>query len=64
MIFTDTYNSKDFSDPMTLSYGHHMKDGTMFAGLHAFGDSNFFKGYHTVRLYMDDKECYFQLQGY
>lgn len=61
MIFTDTYNSNDFSDPMTLIYGHNMKNGSMFAGLHAFRDSKFFQEHDTVRIYMDGIELDYRI---
>ncbi|MGN0631478.1 MAG: class B sortase [Ruminococcus sp.] len=32
-IFTEDYNSKDFKDPVTLIYGHNMKDESMFGSL-------------------------------
>lgn len=33
-IFTEeTYTKKDFSDPVTLVYGHNMRSGTMFGSL-------------------------------
>ena len=41
-IYTENLNSKDFTDSNTVIYGHNMKNGSMFAGLHQFEDSNFF----------------------
>lgn len=36
-LFTETaYNAEDFSDPVTIVYGHNMADGTMFGGLRRF----------------------------
>ena len=32
------YNKSDLSDPMTVIYGHNMRDGSMFAALHKFED--------------------------
>lgn len=44
VIFTQSVNKKDFSDPVTLIYGHNMsEDGSMFATLHNFEDGKFFK---------------------
>lgn len=33
----------------TIIYGHHMKNGTMFAGLERYEDENFFEKHPTVR---------------
>jgi sortase B len=35
-------NSKDFSDPYTLIYGHHMENGSMFGNIMKFKDKEFF----------------------
>lgn len=33
-LFTqETYNSRDFTDPVTIIYGHEMEDGSMFGDL-------------------------------
>ena len=36
MIFSQKHNTKDYSDPVTVLYGHDMKNGSMFADLHEF----------------------------
>lgn len=41
-IYTEKCNSKDFSDPNTVLYGHNMLNGSMFRGLHDFRDKSFF----------------------
>lgn len=53
-IFIDGYNRADFSDPVTVVYGHNMKDGSMFATLHSFENGAFFDQNRTIRLYIDD----------
>lgn len=50
-IFSQKQNSKDFSDPVTVLYGHNMKNGTMFNNLHKFKDSKFFKKHKTFYVY-------------
>lgn len=42
-IFSERANRKDFSDPVTVIYGHNMKNGSMFKTLHSFEDAKFFK---------------------
>ena len=52
-------NSKEFTDNNTVIYGHNMKNGTMFAGLHKFEDNNFFKEHTDIYIYTPEKElCY------
>ena len=54
-IYTEDYNEKDFSDPNTVIYGHNMKNGTMFAGLHKFEDSEYFEEHPYVYVYTEDR---------
>ncbi len=53
-IYTENYNAKDFSDPNTVLYGHNMKNGSMFAGLHKFEDSEYFEAHPYVYIYTDE----------
>lgn len=53
-IYTENYNKKDFSDPNTVMYGHNMKNGLMFAGLHRFEDSDYFNEHPYVYIYTED----------
>lgn len=53
-IFTESKNKKDFSDPHTVLYGHNMKDGTMFAGLHQYEDETFWEGHQDITIYTPD----------
>ena len=53
-IYTEDYNSKDFTDPNTVVYGHNMKNGTMFAGLHRYSDSEYLEEHPYVYIYTED----------
>ncbi len=53
-IYTESVNSKDFSDYITLIYGHDMRDGSMFKHLHKFADADFFEEHETVMIYTED----------
>lgn len=55
-IYTENLNSKDFTDNNTVIYGHNMKNGSMFSGLHKFEDANFFKEHTQVLIYTPEKE--------
>ncbi len=50
-IYSEKENHKDFSDPVTVLYGHNMKDGTMFASLHQFEDQSFFDEHREFTIY-------------
>ncbi len=50
-IFSNKCNSKDFSDPVTLIYGHNMRDDTMFYMLHYFEDKEFFDNNEYFYIY-------------
>lgn len=60
-IYTENYNTKDFTDPLTVMYGHNMKNGSMFAGLHRFEDAEFFKENPYVYIYMEDDILVYQI---
>lgn len=51
-IYTEpSYTSKNFDDHNTVIYGHNMKNGAMFAGLHAFESADSFSGDHYIFIY-------------
>jgi sortase B len=54
-IYTESYNNTDFNDPMTVIYGHNMKNKSMFGSLHSFEDSDFFKENEYVYIYTPKK---------
>lgn len=55
-IYTENMNSKEFTDNNTVIYGHNMKNGTMFAGLHKYEDASFFEQNSKVYIYTPEKE--------
>lgn len=55
-IYTENMNSRDFTDNNTVIYGHNMKNGTMFAGLHKFEDAEFFEENTRVFIYTPERE--------
>lgn len=54
-IYTEKQNSRDFSDPVTVLYGHNMLNGSMFASLHNFNDKTFFDNNNTIFVFTKDK---------
>ncbi len=54
VIYTEDYNSKDFTDPNTVLYGHNMDNTTMFSTLHKFSDPKMFEDPHYIYIYTED----------
>lgn len=54
-IYTENYNSKDFEDPNTLIYGHNMKNGSMFKGLHKYKDRQYMKEHDEILIYQEGR---------
>ncbi len=53
-IFMDYRNKADFSDKMTLIYGHNMKNGEMFSVLNDYTDS-FYLSHPTVWIFTPEQ---------
>lgn len=54
-IFLDSKCKKDFSSDNNILYGHHMRDGSMFAELVKYKEVSFWKKHQKVYLYMPGK---------
>ncbi len=50
-IYTENLNNKEFEDFNTVIYGHNMKNGSMFGGLHSYEDPDFFDEHRTIYVY-------------
>ncbi|MBO5069693.1 MAG: class B sortase [Roseburia sp.] len=59
-IYTEWYNSKDFTDPNTIIYGHNMKKG-MFHDLRYFAEQEYFDAHEDLYIYMPDKILRYQI---
>lgn len=60
-IYSENYNHKDFSDRMTVLYGHNLRSGKMFAGLNDFADVEFFEGHRYMYVYLPDRELVYEI---
>lgn len=56
-IFVDAGNRPQFADSNTILYGHHMKNGGMFAHLGDFSDQEFFDA-HPVMWLLTPEQTY------
>lgn len=54
-IFLDTDCSRDFTDPYSLLYGHHMENGKMFGDVDLYQDAAFFAQNTTGELVTPDR---------
>lgn len=62
-IYTEDYNSKDFSDLHTVIYGHNLKDHTMFSTLHNYEDPELMQEDHYIYIYTEDYVYVYQIFG-
>ncbi|WP_394922854.1 class B sortase [uncultured Robinsoniella sp.] len=60
-IFSENYNSKDFTDPVTILYGHNMKNGDMFGELHKYEDKSFFEDNKEIYIYTKYKKLTYHI---
>lgn len=58
-VYTEYYNSADFSDPHTVLYGRNTDD--MFARLHQYQDRDFFDEHREIRIYRADCVLTYQI---
>ena len=54
-IFMDCANARDFSDPYSLIYGHHMEYGSMFGALDEYLNEAYFNQYDDGVLVTGDR---------
>ncbi len=55
-IYLDGDNKPDFSSLHNLTYGHHMKNGSMYRDIVKFKDEAFFNEHRDVYVYTPDRE--------
>ncbi len=60
-IFSERMNKKDYSDPVTVLYGHNMLNGSMFATLHKFKQHKFFKKHKQMYVYQPNRRLTYKI---
>ena len=60
-IYTQSCNKKDWTDRVTLLYGHNMRNGSMFATLHYFEDKDFFDSHPYIYIYTDNRRLTYEI---
>lgn len=53
-IYTQPINNKDWTDNHTVIYGHNMRNGSMFAGLHDYEEMSFLEENPYIYIYTED----------
>lgn len=60
-IYSEKHNPKDYSDPVTILYGHNMNNGSMFKTLHKFEEPSFFKKNKYIYIFMPNEKLTFKI---
>lgn len=63
-IYARRENKTDFSDRITVLYGHNMINGSMFSDLRKFADTGFFKKHTKFYLYLPEKILVYNIAVY
>lgn len=60
-LFVDADNEQYFSDQNTVIFGHHMRDGSMFASLAKYLDQYYYEDHKTMTLYTPNGDYIIQI---
>lgn len=60
-IFLDNNCKKDFTSDNNIIYGHHMKNGTMFAQLLKFREKSFLKKHNEIIIFTPDRTIHLKV---
>lgn len=60
-IYTENINSRDFHDANTVIYGHHMKDGSMFATLLNYRDPAYMEEHPDIMIYLPGEKLTYHI---
>lgn len=60
-IYSQFCNKRDYSDRVTVLYGHNMADGSMFANLHKFSDKDYFDENRYMYVYTPDRKLTYEI---
>lgn len=61
VLFTEaSYNGRDFTDPLTIVYGHNMNSGKMFGTLQkVYSSQSALEEYSEIIIYLPDEELHY-----
>lgn len=55
-IFMESKNQGDFSDDLTVLYGHHIRGGRMFSSLSGFKEQSYYQEHSYMILYTPERD--------
>ena len=61
VIFSQKRNATDYTDPVTVLYGHNMKNGSMFAGLHRYENGDYFEEHKDIYIYTPNQTLHYKV---
>ena len=60
-IYTEKINSKDFTNPNTVIYGHNMIDDSMFGSLGEYINEDYFSNHNTIVIYTPNEKREYEI---
>lgn len=60
-IYSQSMNNREYTDRVTVLYGHNMANGSMFADLHLFSDDSFFSSHPYFYVFTKDRKLTYQV---
>ena len=60
-IYSQAMNSREYTDRVTVLYGHNMNNGSMFATLHNFSDKTFFDEHPYFYIYTTERRLTYEV---
>lgn len=60
-IYSQSKNKRDYSDRVTVLYGHNMANGSMFANLFYFMDDDFFDSHRYFYIFTEDRKLTYEV---
>ncbi len=60
-IYSQSCNTRDWRDRVTVLYGHNMLNGSMFATLHRFRDTDFFNSHPYFYIYTQGYQLTYEI---
>ena len=63
-VYSRKENRKDFSDKLTVLYGHNMLNGSMFGTISKFAEEEFFNKHRVFYIYLQNKVMKYRIVAY